>query len=50
MHTKFWSGNLKVGDHLEVTGVDEMNILEWILERNGMEIFGLDVCGSGWDK
>jgi hypothetical protein len=33
MHTKFWSGNLKVKDHSENLGVKGRIILEWILGK-----------------
>jgi hypothetical protein len=31
MHAEFWSENLKGRDNLEVLGIDEKIILEWIL-------------------
>jgi hypothetical protein len=31
--TKFWLGNLKGRDHLEVLGIDGKTILEWILGK-----------------
>jgi hypothetical protein len=33
MHTKFWSGNLKGGDHSEYLGVNWIIILEWIVGK-----------------
>jgi hypothetical protein len=33
MHTKFWSGNLKGGDHPEDIGVDGRIIFKWILGK-----------------
>jgi hypothetical protein len=33
MHTRFWWGNLREGDHLEDPGIDGRTILKWILEK-----------------
>jgi hypothetical protein len=33
VHTGFWWGNLREGDHLEDRGVDVRIILKWILEK-----------------
>ena len=33
MYTGFWWGNLKIGDHLEVPGVDGSIILRWIFRK-----------------
>ena len=33
MHTGFYWGNLKEGDHLDELGIDGKIILKWILER-----------------
>jgi hypothetical protein len=41
VHTGFWWGSLKKGDHFENSGVDERIILKWIFER-------LDGGGMDW--
>jgi hypothetical protein len=33
VHTEFWWGNLKEGDHLKDSGVDGRMILKWIFEK-----------------
>jgi hypothetical protein len=33
VHTGFWWGNVKVGNHLGDTGVDGRIILKWIFEK-----------------
>jgi hypothetical protein len=30
VHTGFWWGNLREGDHLEDLGIDERIIIKWI--------------------
>jgi hypothetical protein len=45
MHTKFWTENMKGGDHMEDPGIDE-KILEWILGKQGKCV--LDSSGSGY--
>ena len=48
MHTGFWWGNLREGDHLEVTGTGGRIILRWIFrkwDRGGGH--GLDLSGPG---
>ena len=46
VHTGFWWGNLREGDHLKGPGVDGRTILKWIFEKwnEGHE---LDQSGSG---
>jgi hypothetical protein len=33
MHTGFWWGDLRKGDHLEVQGVDGRITLKWIFKK-----------------
>jgi hypothetical protein len=33
VHTGFWWGDLREGDHLEVQGVDGRIILKWIFKK-----------------
>jgi hypothetical protein len=35
VHTGFFWGNLREGDHLEDLGVDEKMILKWIVKKWG---------------
>ena len=48
MHTGFWWGNLRGGDHLEDLGVNGRIILEWILYKwdGGKDWIGLDQDGN----
>jgi hypothetical protein len=59
VHTGFWLGNLREGDHLEDPGVDGRRILKWILKkwdggawtgliwvRRGTEVAGSCKCGN----
>jgi hypothetical protein len=48
MHTKFWSGALKIRDHLEYLGVDRMIILKRMLNRYIVQMW-VDSSGSAWD-
>jgi hypothetical protein len=34
MHTGFWWGNLKGGDHLKYAFISGIIILKWILKKN----------------
>jgi hypothetical protein len=36
VHTTFWLGSLKGGDHLEDLGVDRRITLRWILGKYGL--------------
>jgi hypothetical protein len=42
MHTKFWLGSLKWGDHLEDLDIDGMDLVE-----NSVGRCGLVLSGSG---
>jgi hypothetical protein len=45
VHTGFWWGDLREGDHLGDPGVDRRIILEWIFMKcDG--VHGLDSAGS----
>ena len=44
MHTGFWWGNLRDGDHLEDRGIVERIILKWIFQKWDGD--GLDRSGS----
>jgi hypothetical protein len=42
VHTGFWCGDLREGDHLEDPGIDGRIILKWIFKKwNGMAWTGL---------
>jgi hypothetical protein len=44
MNIKFWSGNLKGGDHAEDLGVDGRVILKWILRERGGRVWTEFIC------
>jgi hypothetical protein len=45
VHTGFWWGNLRDGDHLEDPGVDRWIILKWICDRfAGGELDWIDLA------
>ena len=49
VHTEFWWGNLKEGDHLEYVGVDGRIILNGILKVwDGMDWIHLTRDVEGW--
>ena len=49
MHTGFWWGNLREGDHLEDPGIDwEDNIKMDLQEVGGGGGHGLDCFGTGY--
>jgi len=45
MHSGFWLGNVKEGNHLEDIHINERMILEWILTTLGSH--RLDLSGLG---
>ena len=46
VHTEFWCGNLREGDHFEDPGIDGRIILRWIF-RTWSGGHGMDPSGSG---
>jgi hypothetical protein len=43
VHTGFWWGNLREGDHLEDLGIDGGIVLKWIFKKwvGGMDLIDL---------
>jgi hypothetical protein len=50
VHTGFWQGNLREGDHLKDPGVDGRIILKWIFENwdGGMDWTDLTQNRERW--
>jgi hypothetical protein len=50
VHTGFWCGQLREGDHLEDPGIDERLIIKWIFEKwvEGMEWIDLAQDRDRW--
>ena len=50
MHTGFWSGNLREGDHLKVPGVDGRIILRSMWEKwhGGLDRIDVAQDRDGW--
>jgi hypothetical protein len=46
MHTGFWWGNLRIGDHLDDRGVHKRMIVEWIIKKQE-EVARIVSSGSG---
>jgi hypothetical protein len=47
VHTEFWWGDPREGDHLEDPGIDGRIILRWIFKKWDGVGHGLDSYGSG---
>jgi hypothetical protein len=48
VHTGFWWGDVREGDHLEDPGLDGRMILKWMFRKwDGGGGHGLDLYGSG---
>jgi hypothetical protein len=48
MYTKFWSENLKGRDYMEDLGVYGKIILEWILGKQGGELWIIFIDRDQW--
>jgi hypothetical protein len=50
VHTGFWWGNLREGDHLKNPGIDGRTLLAWIFEMwdGGMDWIGLIQDRDRW--